>query len=435
MTRKSSERRGFLKLSAAFVGGAAAVPYVWSSSYAKAEAKNDRPNIALIGCGGRGSGDARTASRYGDLVACCDVDAGQAARFAKWAENKAGAKIDTYEDYRKLLERKDIDAIIGGTPDHWHTAVYLAAVRSGKDVYGEKPLTLTIDEGKLICKALKKSDRVFQVGTQQRSDRRFQQAVAIARSGRLGKKLTATCYIGSGPKGGPFKEKQPPKDLNWDFWLGQAPLVPYVKERCHGTFRWWMDYSGGKLTDWGAHHIDIAQWGIGAENGGPVEIEGSGLFDERKNCYDSAQSFTCTLTFANGNKIIVKNGPGNGIHFEGEKEHIFVNRGSLKGNLVNKILADEKEEAKLNAQVAALYAGDRSGGHMANFFNCIKDRKEPISDVYSHHRAMTSCHLCNIAMKLKRKLKWDPVKEDFLGDSEASAMRARKQRKPYTIEG
>ena len=431
----TSDRRSFLKTSAAVAGGLAAAPYVWSSSYAKAEPKNDRPNIALIGCGGQGSGDARAASRSGNLVACCDVDSGRAARFVRWAEDRAGVKIDTYEDYRKLLERKDIDAIIAGTPDHWHTAIYIAAVRSGKDVYGEKPLTLTIDEGKRICKAVKESGRVFQVGTQQRSDRRFQQAIAIARSGRLGKKLTATCCIGAGPKDGPFKETEPPKELNWDFWLGQAPLVPYIKQRCHFQFRWWLEYSGGKVTDWGTHHVDIAQWGIGAEHSGPIEVEGSGVFDKRKNCYNTAQTFTCTLKFANGNKIIVKDGPGNGVHFEGEKEHIFVKRGSLKGNLVNKIFNDDEEEAKLNAEVAALYGGDRSGGHMGNFFNCIKDRKDPISDVYTQHRAITSCHLCNIAMKLERKLRWDPVKEDFIGDPQASAMRAREQRKPYTIEG
>jgi len=406
MSHTNPTRRDFLKTTGA-AAGAAAIPYIWSSSQAKALAPSDKPNIALIGCGGQGSGDARRAGGQGQLVACCDVDRNRAEKFS-------GGKLEIFEDY------------------HWHTAVNLAAIRSGRDIYGEKPLTLTIDEGKLICKAVKENKTVFQVGTQQRSGGQFQQAVAYARSGRLGSPLTATCYIGSGPKGGPFKESPVPKGLNWDFWLGQAPMTPYIKERCHYQFRWWLEYSGGKLTDWGAHHVDIAHWGLGAEATGPVEMEGEGVFDERPNCYNTALTFKCTGKFANGNKIIVTHGPGNGILFEGPKGRIFVNRGrGPKGKPFEEMTDKDKEWLK--GEVDKLYAGNKSGGHMGNFFNCTRDRKDPISDVYSHHRAMTTCHMCNIAMKLKRKLKWDPKKEDFIGDAEAGAMRTRKQRKPYTI--
>jgi len=426
MSHAKSTRRDFLKTGGA-VAGAAATPYIWTSSYAKAQDKNDRPQIALIGCGGQGSGDARRAGGQGQLVACCDPDRQRAERFS-------GGKLKIYEDFRKMFdEQKDLDVVVCGTPDHWHTAANLAAINAGCDVYGEKPLTLTIDEGKMICRAVKEKKAVFQVGTQQRSGGQFQQAVAYARSGRLGGKITATCYIGAGPRGGPFKEEDPPPHLNWDMWLGQTPKVPYIKERCHYQFRWWLEYSGGKLTDWGAHHVDIAQWGIGAEDTGPIEIEGEGVFDERKNCYNTAQTFKCTLKFANGNTIIVQHGPGNGILFEGEKERIFVNRGrGPKGKPFEEMTDADKKW--INEEVAKLYDGNKSGGHMGNCFNCIRDRKDPISDVYTHHRAVSSCHMCNIAMRLKRKLKWDPVKEDFIGDEEASAMVGREQRKGYTFK-
>ena len=426
MNRSKSTRRDFLKATGV-AAGAAATPYIWTSSYAKAEDKNSRPTIALIGCGGRGSNVARSSAPYGDLVACCDPDRQRAEEFA-------GGKLKIYEDFRKLLdENKNLDVVVCGTPDHWHTAPNLAAMRAGCDVYGEKPLTLTIEEGKMICRAAKETGRVFQVGTQQRSGGQFQQAVAYARSGRLGKNITATCFIGAGPKGGPFPEVDPPPHLNWDFWLGQAPKVPYVEKRCHYQFRWWLEYSGGILTDWGAHHVDIAQWGIRAEDTGPIEIEGEGVFDDRKNCYNTAQTFRCTLKFANGCTIIVTHGPDNGILFEGEKGRIFVKRGAgPKGKPFENVSQADKDW--INGEVAKLYDGDQSGGHMGNFFHCIKDRKQPISDVYSHHRALSSCHMCNIAMKLKRKLKWDPVLEDFIGDAEASAMIGREQRKGYTFK-
>ena len=441
-TRKT--RRNFLKTAA--VGGCI-TPYFWSSAYAKPEDKNSRPVLGLVGCGGKGRDLRTSAEHFGDFAAFSDVDRSRAEKFA-------AGRGDVYDDYRKMLDRKDIDAVVAATPDHWHTAVNVDALRAGKHVYGEKPLTLTIGEGKTLLKVLMETGGVLQVGAQQRSSVWFRQAVAIARSGILGKTITATCFIGPGSAGGPFEETDPPEGLDWDFWLGQAPMVPYVKQRCHGSFRWWLEYSGGKITDWGAHHIDIAQWGIGAENTGPVEVQGQGVFDDRKNCYNTAQTFNCTLTFAGGNKIVVKEGPGNGVLFEGEKERIYVNRGQLSGNLVENKAADIKRA--VDAEVAKLYSGrlgiaDTGGpirnsfsgptwsdvkiSHMGNFFNCTQDGNEPISNARSLHRTASSCHLCNIAMKLGRKLRWDPDKEDFIGDDEASSMVNRTQRSPYKIEG
>lgn len=441
MSRNRSTRRDFLKTSS-LAAAAAAAPYFWTSRDAQAASANDRLGVGCIGVGGQGSNVGSQACRLGNKVACADVDRKRAEKFA------GKDKCEIYADYRKLLDRKDIDVVTIGTPDHWHTKVAIDAMRAGKDVYCEKPLTLTIDEGKQICKVVKETKKVFQVGTQQRSDKRFLTAVAIARSGRLGKTLKVACSIGAGPSGGPFATAEPPAELDWDTWLGQCPKVPYTRERCHGTFRWWLEYSGGKLTDWGAHHIDIAQWGIGCEATGPVEIEGQGDFPtipdkfnlvdffagkvQLPNAYNTATEFAIDLKFANGSAIHVQHGPDNGVWFEGDDGKIFVNRGRITGKPVEGLSDNDKEW--LQGELKKLYKGKTPTGHMENFFACVKDRSLPVSDVFSHHREVSSCHLCNIAMLLKRKLKWDPVKEDFIGDEQASALLKRPQRAAYAIE-
>jgi predicted dehydrogenase len=400
--------------------------------------------VGSIGVGGRGSGIGHEAGGRGRMLACADVDRSHAERFA----SKYQGPCEIYTDYRQVLDRKDIDVVTIGTPDHWHSKIAIEALKAGKDVYCEKPLTLTIGEGQLICKVVKDTGRVFQVGTQQRSDLRFLQAIAIARSGRLGKTLKATCSIGGAPSGGPFATAEPPAGLDWDFWLGQCPVVPYTRERCHGNFRWWLEYSGGKLTDWGAHHVDIAHWGLGHEATGPLEIEGEGTFPnvpddfdpvkffagekQIPNGYNTATQFHIDLRFADGSLIHVQHGPDNGIWFEGENGKIFVNRGRITGQPVEALTDADKES--LNEEIKKLYKGRERTGHMQNFFDCVKDRGEPVSDVFSHHRELSSCHLCNLAMLLKRKLRWDPEKEDFVGDEQASALVRRPQRDPYKIE-
>jgi predicted dehydrogenase len=442
-----ANRRAFLKASTGIVAASAVTPYIFSSSQARAqEDQNDRPNMASIGVGGMGTGDGRSAARFADMVACCDVDTQRAEKFASHFEKKP----EIYTDYRKVLDRSDIDVVTIGTPDHWHSRIVIDALKAGKDVQCQKPLTLTIDEGVKICQVVKNTGKILHIGTQQRSANRamFLKAVVLAQSGRLGDKLTATCSIGGGPAGGPFETAEPPAHLDWDYWLGQAPLVPYTPQRCHGNFRWWLEYSGGKMTDWGAHHIDIAQWGLGYTDSGPVEIEGTGEFPnhpddfdpvaffngEQKlpNGYNTATTFSITLTYANGNKMIVQHGPDNGIWFEGEKGRIFVNRGRLTGKPIEELTEADKEW--LDEEVVKLYLGMQPGDHMRHFFDCLQERKFTISDPFTHHRTMTACHLCNIAILLKRKLRWDPDKEDFIGDAQASALRSRPQREPYAIE-
>ena len=274
MIIRTRTRREFLRVSAT---SPMLLPFLSPFARTLADetrAKNDRPRLGLIGAGGQGTGDAEGAAAHGDFLAVCDVDRRHAEK-AKNDKRVGKEKADIYEDYRKLLDRKDIDAVIIGTPDHWHTKICIDAMRAGKDVYCEKPLTLTIDEGKKLGQVAKETKRVVQVGTQQRSDhnRVFLLAVAMVRSSRIGKIKKITVSIGEGPTGGPYPVTNPPAELNWDMWLGQAPKVGYREHRCHGEFRWWYEYSGGKLTDWGAHHVDIGHWAIGMEHSGPNTIE------------------------------------------------------------------------------------------------------------------------------------------------------------------
>ncbi|MGP0068738.1 MAG: Gfo/Idh/MocA family protein [Isosphaeraceae bacterium] len=444
MTLRTQNRRDFLRVAAT---SPALLPFFMPFGRSMAEemqAKNDRPRLGLIGAGGQGSGDARGASTYGDFLAVCDVDKTHAER-AKADRRIGKGKADIYGDYRKLLDRKDIDAVIIGTPDHWHTRICIDALRAGKDVYCEKPMTLTIDEGKKLGQVVKETGRVVQVGTQQRSDhnRVFLLAVAMVRAGRIGKVRKVTAAIGGGPTGGPFPVAKTPAVLDWDMWLGQAPKVEYREKRCHSDFRWWYEYSGGKLTDWGAHHVDIGQWAIGMENSGPTGIEvvkgklpvefkgGYPTVDDR---FNTTTEFIVRAMFANGVTLEIRDDTENGVTFEGERrgQKIFVTRDriDLQGGAVDALYKNPVPESMLHE----LRKGKKVDGHMANFFECIRDRSVPVSDVWTHHRALTTCHLANIAIRLGRhKLTWDPAKEEIVGDSEANAWQARPQRAGYEV--
>jgi predicted dehydrogenase len=435
-------RRDFFRVSAATTG-ALLLPYGYPVGRTLADeprGPNDRPRIGAIGVGGRGSGIARSAAKYGDIIAVCDVDRAHAERAAA-EENLGKGKAEIHEDYRKLLDRQDVDVVTIGTPDHWHTAICIAALRAGKDVYCEKPLTLTIDEGKILRRVVHETGRVFQVGTQQRSEFRnmFLTAVALVRDGRIGRVKRVTCAIGGAPSAKEsFAKSDPPLGLNWDMWLGQAAKVDYIKERCHGTFRWWYEYSGGKLTDWGAHHVDIAQWAIGMENSGPKTVEvlsvehpvpfqnGYPTVDDR---YNTATAFQVRCVFPNEVEVLIRHDTSNGITFEGERGEFFVSRGKIAGEPIDALKDHPLDEALL----VALRRGKRLDSHMANFFECVADRSTPVSDVDTHHRAMTTCHLANIALRLGRTLTWDPIAEEIVGDSEANAWQRREPRKGYEL--
>jgi predicted dehydrogenase len=449
MNANQHTRRDFLRTGAGMAAGIAA-PYVFSSAMAKAaESKNDKLTVASIGVGGRGSEIGEQAAKLGNMVACADVHLGHAHEFAK----DLRAKCQVYQDYRKVLDRKDVEAVTIGTPDHWHVKIAIDAMNAGKDVYCEKPLTLTIDESRLICQAVKQSGRVFQVGTQQRSEykKAFLEAVAIARSGRLGDNLTAWASVGPADSGGPFKNEKPPKELDWNFWLGQAPVVPYCPKREVLNFRWWVDYSGGQVTDWGVHHTDIAMWALGGEDTGIVAVEGKGQFPlgrelmldyllgkktlkDLPNSYNVPKTFDCYMHLPNGNVINLSSDSKNGLLIAGPKGHLAVNRGGIRGKFVEELKKDPACKKWLDEEVAKLYRGKPITGHMANFFACVKDRSLPISDVFTHCNSVNACHMANIAMLLGRKITWDWQKQAFVADDEANQLIRRHEREPYVIK-
>ena len=422
-----SSRRSFLAAS----GALAVAPYVFQKTTSAEDnvSANDKLGVGCIGLGGRGSAIARQALKLGAPVITCDVDKNRAEGFAKGAANN----VPAVQDYRHVLDNKDVDIVTIGTPDHWHSKIAIDAMRAGKDVYCEKPLTLTIDEGIKICDVVKETGRVFQVGTQQRSEYggAFLQAVAICHLGWLGDNLQALSSVGTARQGGPFTPSESPANLDWNMWLGQAPDTEYIKERTHYQFRWWLEYSGGQVTDWGVHHTDIAMWALGLHNTGPVSIEGKGTFDKRPNCYNVAHTFDATMKFKNGSSINLTSGK-NELIIEGSKGKLRVNRGGITGQIVDQLKADKSLQEQLNAKIEEVYRG-KVTPHMVNFFNCVKSRKLPISDVFTHHRSVSVCHLANIAMQLDRKLEFDPDAQKFRGDDEANAMISRKQRKGFEI--
>lgn len=441
-------RRRFLKTSAA-TAAAAGLPgwFIERESATAAPgpqrlAPNDRPGIALVGCGGQGSGDASNARRFGDIVAVCDVDKRQAEKAAK-AFSRDGAKPAIYSDFRKLMERADVHVIVNGTPDHWHTLINLAAVKSGKDVYSEKPLTLTIDEGKHLVEAVRKHKTLFQVGSQQRSDKNFRLACELVRNGRLGKLQEMIVGLPTGPREGPFEPIPVPEELNWDFYVGQAPKKDYVgvrvvtksgdketvsyESRCsHWRFRWWYCFSGGQMTDWGAHHNDMAQWANGTELSGPVEVEGKSLVEMIPGGCDAASEYVVHYKYANGVTMTVTDERNpNGVKFIGTNGWIFVTRGKIEAS------KPELLEEPLPAGAIQLY---RSDDHMGNFFECVRTRKAPIAEAEIGHRSITVAHLGVISMRMGGlKLGWDPKKEEFVGQhaKEANKWLVREMRKPY----
>jgi predicted dehydrogenase len=437
-------RRSFLRRTT-LAAAASGLP-VWflESQLAAAEATNtvtspnDRPGVALIGCGGMGRGDASNARRFADIVAVCDVDERHADEAVRQftTEGKVPAK---FSDFRKLLERQDIHAIIQATPDHWHTLINLAAAKAGKDVYGEKPLTLTVDEGRHVIQAVRDHQIVFQTGTQQRSSSYFHLACELVRNQRLGRLQEVHVFVPAGIRGNHFKPVPVPAEFNYDFWLGQAPAAEYFTERCHQTFRWWFDYAGGPVTDWGAHHNDIARWGIGLD--GPVAIEARVITPPLPDGYTTPGEFEATLQWANGVKQIVKTtladspfgaildeqGQRNGVKFIGAGGWIWVNRDGISAS------DPELLHAPLPAKAVKL---EVSRDHMRNFFDCVKSRRDPVANVENGHRSACIGHLIIIALRTGLKLQWNPGAERFTGEgaTEAGKLLAREMRAPYNYQ-
>lgn len=450
--RRGSSRRTFLQGVAA--AGAASV-LAPSGRHAFASAL-DRPVFATIGLRNQGWTITQKSFKFADFAALADVDAGVLGTNVDRVHKAQGKKPDAYADYRRILDRKDIDAVMIATPDHWHTKIAVEAMRAGKDVYCEKPLTVTIDEGKLIEKVMDETGRVFQVGTMQRTecDKRFLTAIAIVRHGRLGTVKKVTCGI-NGMTGSPeIPTVAVPEGLDWDFWLGPAPAVPYralpemrngygggvpLYSNCHYSFRNWHEYSGGKLADWGAHHVDIACWALGATDTGPITVtpveytlaceykDGNPVVSDR---YNVATEFTLRVGMPKDVEMIITSKGDNGILFEGTDGRVFVNRGKLTGTPVEDLKANPLPEGAIEE----IYGGPVSANHTANFIEAMRAKKQPVSDVRSHNRMLEICHLSNIAMRLGRELKWDAAKREIVDDPQANAFLAREYRKGYEIK-
>ena len=431
MTGTKTSRRNFVS---SLIGGGLLVGMghrPTATAQEKPRHKVERLGVGAIGLRYQGSVIAHKSQMYGDVVAVCDVD----KNVRDTAKAAFGSTPRHFEDYRDMLKRPDIDIVTIGTPDHWHTKMVIDACRAGKDVYCEKPLTLTVGEGRILSKVVKETGRVVQVGSWQRSDQRFRLAVELVRQGRIGKLQKVDVVLGKNKTGGPFARRPVPGNFNWDLWQGQTPRVPYLEERSHYTFRWWYEYSGGQMTDWGAHHLDIAQWGI---NSLPVEIDGQAKYPNVKDGYNVALDFNATYRYENGVTMTVADTGRNGIMFTGDRGRIFVNRGTVSGKPV-----EELASRPLPRESQTVYDFDnfdrpeRAGkldaiiNHMGNFFDCVKSRKTPISSVENQHRSVSTCHLGNIAMHVGRPLKWDPRAERFVNDREADKLLKREQRSGF----
>ncbi|MDR1957563.1 MAG: Gfo/Idh/MocA family oxidoreductase [Planctomycetaceae bacterium] len=453
MRESKSNRREFLKKSSVAAAAVGLTPYLFSSVQpVMAQAASDRLQIGCIGVGSMGKGDASDFSNLGDVVAVCDVDSEYGIASAlnnpnigKKVDGKKVGQPDAYKDYRKVLDRKDIDIVSVVTTDPWHVKIAIEALQAGKHVFCQKPLTLTVEEGQLIRAAVKKYDKqVFQVGSQQRAQKdQFATACLMVRKGMLGEIKKMTADIGPGDVGGPFKKTTPPDCLDFNLWLGQCPVVEYIPERVRYQYRWWYEYSGGKFTDWGAHHIDFVHWALDEtkEGSGPIAFkpitaehpvpfkDGYPTVDD---CYNTSHKFEISCTFASGVEMLVcsHSENGNGILIEGTKGRIHVNRGRING----KPIEDGLHKQLTDDDFKELYNGKPfDGWHKRNFITCIKEGGTPVSDVISHIQSMNSCHLCTIAARLNREIKWNPKTETIVGDDQASKFLARERREGFDI--
>jgi predicted dehydrogenase len=421
----SASRRDFLRTGLA--GGAfLALPAsVYRSAFA-ADPPSERVRLGSVGVGNQGGpkNNLKFFTKLAPVVAVCDLDKNYLAAAAEFVNKETGAEPKTYSDYRKLLDSKDIDAVVVTVPDHWHALITIHACGAGKDVYCEKPLTLVIDEGKAMIAAARKNKRVVQTGSQQRSAKEFRTACELVRNGALGKLHTVKVGL---PKPNwvdrakqPVPDSKPPAELNYDFWLGPALERPYNKNRVHYLFRFFWEYSGGQQTNFGAHHLDIAQWALGMNESGPVSAEGQAKYHPQ-GWYETPDWTDITYKYTNG--VTVKCGQDypQGCTFEGEKGTIHVNRGRL-----------EVKPAELQGHAGSVKL-EVSNNHHQNWLDCIKTRKTPIADVAIGHRSATVCHLGNIAIRLGRKITWDPAKEQIVGDSEAAKWTSKEYRKPWVL--
>jgi predicted dehydrogenase len=430
--RRGVSRRAFLKGAAAAVALPTFVPASALGADGRA-APSERITLAMIGLGSMGLRHVKGFIYEKDcqLVAGCDCDAGRrrvAAEFVnEFYKNK---DYRTYTDFREMIARDDIDALCIAVPDHWHAAMSIRCIRTGKDIYGEKPLALTVAEGRAMVEAVRRYNIIWQMGSWQRSTREFRFACELVRNQYIGELMRVEVCTGSGPRIDKPPQLPPHEDLDYEMWLGPAPAAPFDEKRCHWNFRWILDYSGGEVTDLGAHHIDIAHWGMDADATGPVVVSGKGEFPT-DGLWDAAVEYDYSCTYPSGLVMHVasRNMERNGIKFIGEEGWVFVSRGRLLAE-PNKLL-----RTKLTARDVHLARprGDYREGHRRNFLDCVKSRNEPITPIEVGHNSIIPAHLANIAMLTGRAIRWDPKTERILNDPDAARMLTRPPREPWRM--
>jgi predicted dehydrogenase len=420
-------RRAFLRKGFA-AGVVCALPVIVPSSVFGEDAPSNRITIGIIGTGSQGILNLKAFLRKpaAQVTAVCDVDYAHREEARKIARLSEGS---SYNDFRELLARPDVDAVVVCTPDQWHAPISIAAAKAGKDIYCEKPLAFNVAEGRMLCDTVKRYERVLQTGAHQRSDNNFRHACELVRNGRIGKLQTIKVEIPENSRPNPltWKTEPPPAGLDYDLWLGPALYRPYIQQGCHYNWHFIYDFGWGQMTNWGAHAFDIAQWGNGTDLTGPVEVSGKGEFP-KEGLFETPLSYDIEYKYANEVRLLCTTvkagGPESPVRFEGTDGWIFVCRGrifSQPASIVQSIIGPDE---------IRLY---HSRDHHQNFLDCVRLRTKPVADVETGHRSATVCHLGGIAVRLGRKLQWDPVKECFINNAQADKMLARPMRSPWHL--
>ncbi|MBI1390028.1 MAG: twin-arginine translocation signal domain-containing protein [bacterium] len=431
-TKKHMNRRGFLTGTAVAASALGLPAFVPASALGAdgAKAANDRIMMASIGVGSQGTGNLRGFLHYPEVqvVAVCDVD-GKNRENARQTVNSRYESDDcaTYDDFRELLARGDLDAVSIAVPDHWHAIPAIASAKAGLDIFAEKPLSRSIRESRAICDAVHRYGIVWQTGSWQRSVQNFRHACELVRNGKVGKITRVEVGLPTGGRTGNHPVVPAPDDLDWNFWLGPAPWRPYCEfggNRCHWDWRWILDYSGGQLTDWSGHHIDIAHWGLDYDNTGPIEIEGQGEYPE-DGLYTAPFAYSFDCLYEGGLMMNVSNRNRGGTKWIGEDGWVWVDRGGIDASDKNLL----KPEA-IGPNDLRLYHSD---DHKQNFIDCVYSRQPTITPVETAARSIGVGHLGEIAMLVQRKIHWNPKTEEIIGDAEASALLGRSYREPWTL--
>jgi myo-inositol 2-dehydrogenase / D-chiro-inositol 1-dehydrogenase len=450
------KRRKFIQNSMAAAAGTIVLPNIIPASVMGKNPPSDKINIGWIGCGRQGTGDIMGTMRFDQamVVAVSDVDSNRMAigkkRIEDFYARKTGStsavEVKQYGDYKEMLLNKSIDAVMITTPDHWHSQPAIEAALAGKDIYLEKPTSLTIKEGRLLSDIVKRKKVILQVGTQQRSDVQWRYAAELVRNGRIGKLHTVKIGLPGDPSGPPAAEMPIPKNLNYDMWLGSTPQVYYTEIRVHpqnsiNDRPGWLrceQFGAGMITGWGQHHFDSAAWGMDTELTGPVSVDAVAQFP-KSGLWDVHGDFMSVAEYANGITMLTSGGYPNGVRYEGTEGWIFVTRGNYRATASDPVAVNNNQKAldASNPKILTSVIGPNeihlyeSSNQQGNWLDCIKSRKEPISPVEIGHRACSVCLVTHIAMKLGRKLVWDPGREMFTGDAEADSLLSRPQRAPY----